>query len=54
MSRALDNSRAKELLGWEPKHDLEGGLRKTIDWYLKTHKIEGQVNEKILLENKPD
>ena len=54
VSRALDNSRAKELLGWEPKYDLESGLRKTINWYLKTHRIEGQVNEKILLENKPD
>ena len=54
VSRELDNSRAKELLGWEPKYDLESGLRKTSNWYLKTPRIEGQVNEKILLENKPD
>ena len=54
VSRALDNTRAKELLGWEPKYDLENGLRETIDWYIKTHKIEGKVNEKILLENNPD
>ena len=54
VSRALDNTRAKELLGWEPKYDLENGLRETIDWYIKTHKIEGEVNEKIILENNPD
>ena len=54
VSRALDNSRAKELLGWEPKFDLETGLQKTIEWYIKTHKIEGKVDEKILLENNPD
>lgn len=32
-SRALDISRAKTLLGWEPKVDLEEGLRRTINWY---------------------
>ena len=53
VSRALDNKRAKEILGWEPKYDLETGLRETIAWYLKTHKIEGKVNENILLENNP-
>jgi len=54
VSRALDNSRAKELLGWEPKYSLGDGLRKTIDWYLNNHKIEGNVNEDILLENNPE
>jgi len=42
VSRALDNTRAKELLGWEPKYDLENGLRETIDWYIKTHKISNK------------
>ncbi|MDG7011220.1 MAG: NAD-dependent epimerase/dehydratase family protein [Nitrososphaerota archaeon] len=32
-SRALDISRAKELLGWVPKVDLEEGLTRTIDWH---------------------
>lgn len=30
-----DNSKAKELLGWEPKVSLDEGLRKTIDWFSK-------------------
>lgn len=34
LSRALDNQRARKLLGWEPRFDLERGLRRTIDWYV--------------------
>lgn len=50
LSRALDNRRAKEILGWEPKYALAMGLKETIDWYLTVHKPKGKVNEKILLE----
>jgi GDP-L-fucose synthase len=32
--RAVDGSRAHELLGWVPSMDFEQGLRSTIDWYL--------------------
>jgi GDP-L-fucose synthase len=32
--RCLDTKKAKELLGFEAKTDLEQGLRQTIDWYL--------------------
>ncbi len=28
-----DNSKAKRLLGWTPKYDLEKGLRKTIEYW---------------------
>ena len=31
-SRALDISKAKQLLGWEPKVDLDEGLGLTVDW----------------------
>ena len=51
LSRALDNSNAKELLGWEPKFSLKDGLDKTIEWYLKTHKTSGEVNDSALLEH---
>jgi len=30
-----DSTRAKNLLGWEPKHSLEQGLRLFIEWYKK-------------------
>lgn len=38
--RLFDVSRAKELLGWEPKVDLRTGLEKTIKWY-RSNKLEG-------------
>ena len=31
----VDNKRAREMLGWEPKISLEEGLKRTVDWYLK-------------------
>ncbi|MBI2858400.1 MAG: GDP-mannose 4,6-dehydratase [Chloroflexi bacterium] len=31
-----DNRRARKLLGWEPRHSLEDGLKKTIEW-IGTH-----------------
>jgi dTDP-glucose 4,6-dehydratase len=32
---SMDVSKAKRELGWEPQHDFESGLRKTIEWYLE-------------------
>jgi nucleoside-diphosphate-sugar epimerase len=40
LSRALDNSRAKEILGWRPRFALREGLAQTIDWYNKNHKAK--------------
>jgi nucleoside-diphosphate-sugar epimerase len=40
LSRALDISLAKQLLGWEPKIDLRDGLQMTVDW-MRTHYGEG-------------
>ncbi len=34
--RQPDISRARRLLGWEPRVDVETGLRQTIEWYRKT------------------
>lgn len=36
-SRALDISRAR-LLGWEPRIDLEEGLRRTVEWHRQARK----------------
>ena len=44
-SRALDISRAKQLLGWKPLVDLEQGLQKTIDWHSKARNHELQPIE---------
>ena len=32
---AIDASKAKRELGWEPAHVFEDGLKGTIDWYVK-------------------
>jgi dTDP-glucose 4,6-dehydratase len=32
-TRRPDNSRAREILGWEPRVAVEDGMKKTIDWY---------------------
>lgn len=45
VSRALDVSRAKRLLGWEPKVTLEEGLRRTINWYIKARPISVETIE---------
>ncbi|MDZ7373780.1 MAG: SDR family oxidoreductase [candidate division KSB1 bacterium] len=33
--RQPDITRARQVLGWEPKVDIETGLRRTIDWFRK-------------------
>ena len=51
LSRALDNTRAAKLLGWKPRFTLEQGLRRTIEWYMSTHKSQiGMMQQEILLE----
>lgn len=34
-----DITRARQLLGYEPKIDLREGLRRTLEWYHATHRI---------------
>ena len=34
-----DNSKIKKLCGYEPKHTLEDGLKKTIDWFLNPENL---------------
>jgi nucleoside-diphosphate-sugar epimerase len=52
LSRALDNSRAREMIGWQPRFTLEEGLQRTIEWYLSAHKIQGKVSTDMLLEHR--
>jgi dTDP-glucose 4,6-dehydratase len=32
---AIDTSKVRSELGWGPRHDLAGGLRRTVHWYLE-------------------
>lgn len=48
-SRALDISKARKELSWEPIFSLKEGLTLTIDWYRKFGNFDG-VSEKLLLE----
>ena len=41
MRRIPDISRARELLGFEPKVDLEEGLKRTIRWQVERRKAQG-------------
>lgn len=49
MSRALDITRAEELLGWTPKVDLEAGLEKVITWYKMEKPIPSVMSERTHL-----
>jgi UDP-glucose 4-epimerase len=51
-SRAADLTRARAALNWEPKVTYDEGFRKTIDWYVKNHKVENVKNNlnKLLYE----
>jgi dTDP-glucose 4,6-dehydratase len=43
---AMDFSKLRRELGWEPSVDLETGLRKTVDWYLDNPEwLEAVMNE---------
>ncbi|WP_203256644.1 dTDP-glucose 4,6-dehydratase [Hyunsoonleella ulvae] len=35
---AIDESKIKNQLGWEPKENFQTGLEKTINWYIKKYK----------------
>ena len=46
LNRVADNALAKKLLGWEPQVMFNDGLRRTIDWYVKTKK-QAEVADKL-------
>lgn len=41
----LANEKAKHILNWEPRHSLEDGLRKTIDWYQNYLAHESSISQ---------
>ena len=40
--RVISNAKAHVELGWEPKTDLEEGVRRTIDWYKGGGKVDSR------------
>jgi len=34
MRYAIDATKIKDELGWEPKHNFEEGIKETVDWFL--------------------
>jgi len=51
-SRAADLTRTREQLGWEPRTSFRDGLRRTIDWYCRTHNRQSVADhlERLLTE----
>ena len=52
LNRSADNSRARDLLGWEPKVLFKEGLKRTIEWYFSTKKKDKfrEIPKHILTE----
>ncbi len=44
--RRPDITKAKEILGWEPKVNLEEGLKRTIEWFKRIYEIRGYLSSK--------
>lgn len=47
---AIDNTKIKNELGWEPKVDFESGLKKTIQWYLDNKEWSANVKSGAYLD----
>jgi len=37
-----DISKARSVLGWEPRHSLDAGLRETVDWFVSRSQSQSQ------------
>ncbi|TSB48479.1 dTDP-glucose 4,6-dehydratase [Alkalicoccobacillus porphyridii] len=42
---AIDASRIKGELGWQPMHTFEEGLKETIDWFTEKHRTASQMSQ---------
>jgi len=42
--RQPDISKAKAVLGWEPRMSVREGLVKTVEWFVRNHKAKHQVS----------
>jgi len=46
MRHAVDTTKIKRLLGWQPKIDFQEGIKQTIDWYIKNESWWRKIKEK--------
>ncbi|MFA7677028.1 MAG: GDP-mannose 4,6-dehydratase [Candidatus Omnitrophota bacterium] len=44
-----DNGKAKNILNWEPKHSLEEGLNKTIEWFSNKDNLAMYKNDRYVI-----
>ncbi len=49
---AIDSTKIRNELNWSPKHDIELGLTKTIDWYLSNQVWLDKLSEKAIVKNR--
>ena len=47
---AMDISKIRSDLGWEPSHTFEAGLKETIEWYLENQDWWTKLQEKQVYE----
>jgi dTDP-glucose 4,6-dehydratase len=43
---AMDSTKIREGLGWQPRHDIKSGMRKTVAWYLENLAWVGTITGK--------
>jgi CDP-glucose 4,6-dehydratase len=43
----LDSSKARQLLGWQPRYAMEGAIEETVSWY-REH-LRGQLQTLVRL-----
>ncbi|HHJ63370.1 MAG TPA: SDR family NAD-dependent epimerase/dehydratase, partial [Aquifex aeolicus] len=41
--RRPDISKAKKILGWEPKTGVREGIRRTVEWFRRKLREEGRI-----------
>ncbi len=46
---ALNSNKIRKKLKWKPKHDLNKGISKTIDWYLKNQDYFKSISGKLFV-----
>ena len=43
MRYAIDPTKIRDELGWEPKEDFKSGFRKTVQWYLENREWTDRI-----------